>query len=295
MAVETILEGTNGHVVTIGPEHPYAIIGERINPTGRKSLGPEFVAGDFSRARSDALAQVAAGAKVLDVNAGIPGCDEPKVLVQAIQAVQEVTDVPICIDTSTFEAIEPALQAVEGKALLNSVTGEDESLDRILPLVKQYGCAVIGMANDDTGISMEVDERFAAAKKIVERAVGMGIPREDVIIDPLAMPVGAATAAPAAALTTMRITKLVREELDVNLSCGASNTSFGLPDRHGIDATFLPMLMTLGMACSITNPLADDVRRAILAADVLLDNDEYSMNWVSYYREREAAKEEAGV
>jgi len=292
MAVETILEGRNGHTVTIGPDHPFAVIGERINPTGRKSLGPEFVAGDFSRAISDARAQVEAGARVLDVNAGIPGADEPAILVDVIKAVQSVTDVPICIDSSTFEALEPALQAVEGKPLLNSVTGEDEALERVLPLVKRYGCAVIGMANDDTGISMEVDERFAAAAKIVEAAVSYGIPKEDVIIDPLAMPVGAATAAPAAALTTLKIVKRVREELDDNLSCGASNTSFGLPDRHGIDAAFLPMLMTLGMACTITNPLAADVRRAILAADVLLDHDEYSMEWVKYYRAREAASQE---
>jgi 5-methyltetrahydrofolate--homocysteine methyltransferase len=293
MAVETILEGKNGHIVTIGPDHPFAVIGERINPTGRKSLGPEFVAGDFSRAESDALAQVEAGAKVLDVNAGIPGADEPVILAQVIQAVQAVTDVPICIDTSTFEAIEPALKVVEGKALLNSVTGEDESLERILPLVKRYGCAVIGMANDDSGISMEMEDRFNAAKKIVEAALDHGIPREDVIIDPLAMPVGAATAAPAAGLTTFRIVKRVREELDVNLSCGASNISFGLPDRHGIDSAFLPMLMTIGVACSITNPLAAEVRRAILAADVLLDHDEYSMAWVSYFRAREAATAQA--
>lgn len=290
MSVETILEGKNGHVVKIGVDHPFAVIGERINPTGRKSLGPEFVAGDFTRARSDALAQIEAGARVLDVNAGIPGADEPAILAQVIKEVQSVTDVPICIDSSTFEALEPALQAVEGKPLLNSVTGEDEALERILPLVKKYGCAVIGMANDDTGISMEVEDRFRAAKKIVEAALDHGIPREDVMIDPLAMPVGAATAAPAAAVTTFEITRRVRAELDVNLSCGASNTSFGLPDRHGIDGAFLPMLMMAGMAASITNPLAADVRRAILAADVLLDHDDYSANWVSFYRAREAAK-----
>jgi 5-methyltetrahydrofolate--homocysteine methyltransferase len=292
MAVETILEGQNGHVVKIGVDHSFAVIGERINPTGRKSLGPEFVAGDFTRARSDALAQIEAGAKVLDVNAGIPGADEPTILAQVIREVQSVTDAPICIDSSTFEALEPALQAVEGKPLLNSVTGEDESLERILPLVKKYGCAVIGMANDDTGISMEIEDRFRAAKKIVEAALDFGIPREDVMIDPLAMPVGAATAAPAAGVTTFEITRRVRTELDVNLSCGASNTSFGLPDRHGIDAAFLPMLMMAGMSASITNPLAADVRRAILAADVLLDHDEYSMNWVTFYRAREAAKQE---
>ena len=288
MAVETTLEGKNGHTVTIGSDHPFAVIGERINPTGRKSLGPEFVAGDFSRARSDALAQVEAGAKVLDVNAGIPGADEPAILAAVIRAVQEVVDVPICIDTSTFEAIEPALKVVQGKALLNSTTGEDEALERILPLVKQHGCAVIGMANDDTGISIDVDERFAAAKKIVDAAIAHGIPREDVIIDPLAMPVGAATAAPAAGLTTFNIVRRVRDELGVNLSCGASNISFGLPDRHGIDSAFLPMLMALGVACSITNPLAEEVRRSILAADVLLDHDDYSMAWVTFYRKREA-------
>lgn len=293
MAVETILEGRNGHIVRIGVDHSFSVIGERINPTGRKSLGPEFVAGDFTRARSDALAQIEAGAKVLDVNAGIPGADEPAILAQVIKEVQSITDAPICIDSSTFEALEPALQAVEGKPLLNSVTGEDESLERILPLVKKYGCAVIGMANDDTGISMEIEDRFRAAKKIVDAALDFGIPREDVLIDPLAMPVGAATAAPAAAVTTFEITRRVRAELDVNLSCGASNISFGLPDRHGVDAAFLPMLMMAGMAASITNPLAADVRRAILAADVLLDHDDYSTNWVSFFRARQAAKEQA--
>lgn len=292
MAVETILEGKNGHIVKIGVDHSFSVIGERINPTGRKSLGPEFVAGDFTRARSDALAQIEAGAKILDVNAGIPGADEPAILAQVIKEVQSITDAPICIDSSTFEALEPALQAVEGKPLLNSVTGEDESLERILPLVKKYGCAVIGMANDDTGISMEIEDRFRAAKKIVDAALDFGIPREDVLIDPLAMPVGAATAAPAAAVTTFEITRRVRAELDVNLSCGASNISFGLPDRHGVDAAFLPMLMMAGMAASITNPLAADVRRAILAADVLLDHDDYSMNWVSFFRARQAAKEQ---
>jgi len=292
VAVETILEGKNGAVVKIGTDHPFAIIGERINPTGRKSLGPEFFAGDYSRARSDAIAQVEAGAAVLDVNAGvvIPGADEAKMLAEAIIEVQSVTDVPICIDTSTFEAIEPALKVVQGKALLNSVTGEPESLEQILPLVKQYGAAVIGMANDDTGISMDADVRFTAAKTIVEKAVEIGIPREDIIIDPLAMPLGGVQDA---GVTTFEIVRRCRDELGVNLSCGASNISFGMPDRHGIDSAFLPMLMLAGMATAITNPLATEVRRSILAADVLLNHDEWSTNWIAVFRAREAAKAEA--
>jgi 5-methyltetrahydrofolate--homocysteine methyltransferase len=282
---ETILEGKNGVTVTIGPGHPFVIIGERINPTGRSKLGDEFVAGDYSRAQADAIAQVEAGAKVLDVNAGIPGKDETKMLTEAIQAVQEVVDVPICIDSSTFECLEPALEVVQGKPILNSVTGEDHHLEQVLPLVKRFGAAVIGMAHEDS-ISQDPDDRFKAAKKIVEAAEDHGIPREDVLIDPLAMPLGGI---PEAGQTLFAICRRIRDELDVNMSCGASNISFGLPDRHGIDAAFLPMLMMVGMYASITNPLAHHVRRAILAGDVLLNTDTMSANWIKYYREREAA------
>ena len=287
MTFTTTLESKNGTAVQIGSEHPFAIIGERINPTGRSMLTEELIAGDMTRVRADALAQVAAGARVLDINAGVPGYDEAKMLSDAVRAVQEAVDVPVCIDTSTFSALEPALMAVEGKPLINSVTGEDESLELILPLVKKYGTAVIGMANDDSGISMDVDDRFKAAKKIVDAATDFGIPREDVIIDPLAMTVGAI---PDAGRTTLATIRRVHEELGVNLSCGASNMSFGLPDRHAVDAAFLPMAIFAGMHCAITNPLADVVRKSVLAADVLLGQDEYSVTWIKAHRAEQAAQ-----
>lgn len=282
---ETILEGTNGRQTVIGPGHPFVIIGERINPTGREKLGDEFVAGEFSRAQADAIAQVEAGATVLDINAGIPGKDEAGMLCKAIEAVQEVVEVPICIDSSTFECLEPALETVKGKPILNSVTGEDEHLEKVLPLVKRFGAAVIGMAHEDS-IEQDPELRFKAAKKIVDRAEDHGIPRENVLIDPLAMPLGGI---PASGEILFSICRRIRDELDVNMSCGASNISFGLPDRHGIDAAFLPMLMMVGMFASITNPLAHHVRRAVLASDVLLNTDTMSVHWIKYFRERAAA------
>ena len=288
---ETILEGTNGRQTFIGPGHPFVIIGERINPTGRSKLGDEMIAGDYSRVKADALAQVEAGALVLDVNAGIPGKDEQGMLCNAIEAIQEVTDIPICIDSSTFDCLEPALKTVQGKPILNSVTGEDEHLEKVLPLVKQYGAAVIGMAHEDS-IEQDPALRFKAAKKIVAKAEEIGIPRTDVLIDPLAMPLGGI---PESGEILFNICRRIRDELDVNMSCGASNISFGLPDRHGIDAAFLPMLMMVGMFASITNPLAHHVRRAILAGDVLLNTDTMSVNWIKYFRERQAAEAEAAT
>lgn len=263
--------------VSIGPDLPFVILGERINPTGRKLLAAEMAAGNFDRVRADALAQVEAGAHMLDVNAGIPLADEPALLAQAVRVVQSVTDVPLSIDSSIVEALAAGLAVYQGKALVNSVTGEEERLEKVLPLVKQYGAAVIGIANDETGISEDPDVRFRVAKKIVERAESYGIPREDVLIDPLAMPVGAVREA---AVTLFKLVRRLREELGVNTVCGASNISFGLPGRPTLNATFLAMAIGAGMTCAITNPLEEEIRRAILAADVMMGHDENCQAWL---------------
>ena len=278
--MQTVLRSRSAEVV-VSPEHPFVIIGERINPTGRKVLAAEMTAGRMDRVRADAIAQVRSGAQMLDINAGVPGVDEPALLVAAIRAVTEVVDVPLCIDSSVVEALEAALPVYEGKALVNSVTAEDERLDRILPLVRKHGAAVIGMANDETGISMVPAERLELARRIVERAVDHGIPREDVIIDPIAMTVAAD---PTCGLVTLETMRLIRDELGNNMTCGASNVSFGLPDRPTVNAAFLPLAMHAGLTCAITNPLEDHVRRAILAGDLLLGHDEYAMRWISSYR-----------
>ncbi len=285
MNVETVLESRGGAVV-IGDAHPFVVIGERINPTGRGKLTEEITAGDMTTVQADAVAQVEAGAKILDVNAGVPGFDEAEMLSNVVKAVHAVVDAALCIDSSTPEALEAAIPPAEGKVLINSVTAEDESLERLLPLVRRFGAAVIGMANDESGISMDPQVRLAAARKIVEAAADHGIPREDVLIDPLAMPIGAA---PDAAIAMFETIRLIREELGVNLSCGASNVSFGLPDRPGIDATFLSMAIFAGMNCAIANPLHLPVRKAILAADVLLGRDPYAAAWIAEHRARLAA------
>jgi 5-methyltetrahydrofolate--homocysteine methyltransferase len=281
----TVLTGPGGEV-RIGDEYPFRIIGERINPTGRKQLTEELKVMDMTTVKKDAAAQVAAGAAVLDLNAGIPGFDEPAMLSAVVRAVHEVVDVPLCIDSSTPEALEAAVPLAQGKVLINSVTAEDHSLERLLPLVKKFGAAVIGMANDSDGISMDPVVRLAAARKIVEAAADHGIPREDIIIDPLTMPIGAAPDAATSMFDTMR---LIREELGVNLSCGASNISFGMPDRRGIDATFLSMSIMGGMNTAITNPLHEQGRKAILAADLLLGRDEYGAAWIAEHRRELAA------
>lgn len=274
--------GSKTKTVLIGPDRPFTIIGERINPTGRKMLAAEMAAGDFSRVIRDAEAQVAAGAHMLDVNAGIPLADEPAILEETVQLVQSITDVPLSIDSSIVAALERGLQAYEGKALVNSVTGEEERLEVVLPLIKKHGAAVIGISNDETGISEDPDTRFAVAKKIVERAMDHGIPKEDVIIDPLVMPIGAMRYA---GRQVFHIIRRVREELGCNTVCGASNVSFGLPNRSGLNAAFLPMLITAGMTTAITNPLEDDVKKAILAADALMGNDENCATWILANRE----------
>jgi 5-methyltetrahydrofolate--homocysteine methyltransferase len=271
--------------VVISGDRPFVVIGERINPTGRKVLAAEMKDGVMDRVRSDAMAQAAAGAHMVDVNAGIPAIDEPALLVAAIKAVMEVTDLPVCIDSSIIEALEAGLSAYEGKALVNSVTAEEERMERILPLVKKHGAAVIGMANDETGISMVPSERLELARRIVERAADHGIPQEDVIIDPIAMTVAAD---PTCGLITLETMRLIRDELGNNMTCGASNVSFGLPDRPTVNAAFLPLAMHAGLTCAITNPLEPQVRHAILAGDLLLGHDEYAMKWISAYRAEQA-------
>jgi 5-methyltetrahydrofolate--homocysteine methyltransferase len=261
---------------------PFVIIGERINPTGRKMLAAEMAAWNFERVRSDALAQVQAGAQMLDVNAGIPLADEPAILAEAIRIVQALVEVPLSIDSSIMAALEAGLKAYQGKALVNSVTGEEERLEAVLPLVKEYGAAVIGISNDETGISEDPDERFRIAKKIVERAEAYGIPRQDVLIDPLAMPVGAI---PHAGRTLFQIVRRVHEELGVNTVCGASNISFGLPERPTLNSTFLAMAIASGMNCAITNPLEENIRKTVLAANVLMGVDDNCQAWLSAQRQ----------
>ncbi len=278
--METILTSPTREV-RIGPGRPFVIIGERINPTGRKRLAAEMAAWNFERVKADAVAQVAAGAHLLDVNAGIPLADEPGILAEAIRVVQSAVEVPLCIDSSIVKALEAGLAAYQGKPLVNSVTGEEERLEVVLPMVAQRGAAVIGISNDETGISEDPDVRFGIAKKIVERAESFGIPRQDVLIDPLAMPVGAMRYAGAALFTIVR---RVREELGVNTVCGASNISFGLPDRPTLNAAFLAMAIAAGMTCAITNPLEREIKKAILAADVMMGNDENCQAWLMAHR-----------
>ncbi len=267
--------------VVIGQDNPFVIIGERINPTGRKLLAEEMKQGDFSRVERDVLAQVQAGAHMLDVNAGIPLADEPAILARTIQLVQSLTDLPLSIDSSIVEALEAGLAVYQGKALVNSVTGEDERLERVLPLVKKYGAAVVAISNDETGISEDPDVRFAVARHIVERAADHGIPPEDILVDPLLMPIGAMATA---GRQVFRILNRLRDELHVNSTCGASNVSFGLPNREGINGAFLAMAMASGLTSAITNPLLAEVRQSVMAADVLLGNDAECGRWIRTYR-----------
>jgi 5-methyltetrahydrofolate--homocysteine methyltransferase len=276
--------------IVISPDDPFVVIGERINPTNRKKLAEELRRFDFSRVRSDAIAQVEAGARMLDVNAGIPGADEPGMLKGAVQAVMEVTDAPISIDSSTPEALEAALPACKGKALVNSVTGEDEVLERLLPLIKKYGAAVIGIANDDTGISNDPRDRFRIARKIVERAADHGIPKEDVIIDPLCMPIGANHEFGRITFETMR---LIREGLGVNMSVGAGNVGFGLPDRPPLTASFILLGMQAGLTAAITNALEPEIYKMILAGDLMLGRDPFGKKWNAHFRKVSAARAEA--
>jgi 5-methyltetrahydrofolate--homocysteine methyltransferase len=278
--LDSVLESKTKAVV-IGPDRPFVIIGERINPTGRKLLAAEMAAGNYERVRNDATAQVEAGAHMLDVNAGIPMADEPAILAEAIKIVQSMVDVPISIDSSIVAALEAGLAVVEGKALVNSVTGEEERLEKVLPLIKKYGAAVIGISNDESGISHDPNVRFEVAKKIVERAMDYGIPQADVLIDPLVMPAGAV---PGAGWVTMQITRRVREELGVNTVCGASNVSFGLPGRQALNGTFLAMMVANGLTAAITNPIEPEIKQAILAADLFMGHDENCVAWITAAR-----------
>jgi len=268
--------------VTIGFDRRFVMIGERINPTGRKLLAAEMAAGDYSRVEADALAQVAAGAHMLDVNAGIPLADEPAILAKAIQLVQSITDVPLSIDSSIVAALAAGLEVYKGKALVNSVTGEEDRLETVLPLVKKYGAAVVAISNDETGISEDPDVRFEVAKKIVHRAMDYGIPASDVIVDPLVMPIGAINQA---GVQVMRLVKRLRDELKVNTTCGASNISFGLPARDGINSGFLTMAIASGMTSAITNPLHGDIVKACMAADVMMGHDPDCARWIRRFRE----------
>ena len=278
--------------VVIGPDEPFVVIGERINPTGRKKLAEEMRRFDMSRVRADALAQVHAGAHMLDVNAGIPGADEPGMLAAAVRTIMETVDAPISIDSSTPEALEAALPVYKGKALVNSVTGEDQVLERLLPLVKKHGAAVIGIANDDTGISNDPQDRLSVARKIVERARDHGIPPEDVLIDPLCMPIGANHEFGRITLETMR---LIRDELGVNMSIGAGNVGFGLPDRPPLTSTFLVLAMAHGLTAAITNAIEAEILKPILAADLMLGHDPFGSRWVAHYRKRAKAAAAGGA
>jgi 5-methyltetrahydrofolate--homocysteine methyltransferase len=274
--------GSATREVVIGFDQPFVIIGERINPTGRKLLAEEMRNGDFSRVVSDALAQVEAGAHMLDVNAGIPLADEPAILAETVKLVQATVDVPLSIDSSIVAALESGLAVYKGKALVNSVTGEDERLEAVLPLVARHGAAVVAISNDETGISEDPDVRFEVAKKIVERAADYGIPSEDIVVDPLVMPIGAM---PTAGQQVFRLTARLRDELKVNTTVGASNISFGLPHRVGINAAFLAMAAASGLTSAITNPLEPEIRQAVMAANVLNGNDPDCVGWIKTHRE----------
>jgi 5-methyltetrahydrofolate--homocysteine methyltransferase len=266
----------------IGFDQPFVIIGERINPTGRKLLAEEMKQGDYTRVAADAVAQVEAGAHMLDVNAGIPLADEPSILAEAVQLVQSVVDVPLSIDSSIVAALESGLGVYQGKPLVNSVTGEEDRLETVLPLVARHGAAVVAISNDETGISEDPDVRFEVAKRIVNRAADHGIPAEDVVVDPLVMPIGAM---PTAGRQVFRLAGRLRDELKVNTTVGASNISFGLPHRLGINAAFLTMAAASGLTSAITNPLEPEIRQAVMAADVLNGNDPDCVSWIRTHRQ----------
>ncbi len=288
---DTVVSSATREVV-IGFERRFCVIGERINPTGRKLLAAEMAAGDYSRVEAEALAQVAAGASMLDVNAGIPMADEPRILAETIQLVQSIVDVPLSIDSSIVAALEAGLAVYQGKPLVNSVTGEEDRLEVVLPLVKKYGAAVVAISNDETGISEDPDVRFEVARKIVERAADHGISNADVVVDPLIMPIGALGDAGRAAF---RLIRRLREELKVNTTCGASNISFGLPNRHGLNAAFLSMAIGAGMTSAILNPLHAEEMAGVMGADVLMGRDRDCRLWIQKFRDPAAAPAEGGA
>lgn len=273
--------------VTIGSDQPFCIIGERINPTGRKIFQEQLRAGDLSAVEKDVIAQVEGGATMLDINMGAPLVDEAALLAQAVKLAQSLTDLPLCIDSSVVEALEAGLAAYEGKALVNSVTAEDERMDLILPLVKKYGAAIIALPNDEEEIPMDPARRLELVRKIVDTATGKyGIPIEDIVIDPLAMPIGADSTLVAKTLETIA---LIKAEFDLNMTLGASNISFGMPDRHAINAAFLPMAMTVGLTSAIMDARTPEIVKSVRAGDLLLGNDEWGSAWISAHRARQAA------
>ena len=284
---KTIVESSNRSVV-IGFDEPFCIIGERINPTGRKKLAMELEAENFDTVVKDALEQVKAGANILDINAGVvynsnpnPNETEPVLMKKLIELVQDTVEVPLCIDSSVPGALEEGLKAAKGRPLLNSVTGEEERLDSILPLVKKYNVPVVAISNDDTGISEDPEVRFRVAKKIVERASDFGIPPADIVVDPLVMPIGAMATA---GQQVFELVKKLKIELKVNTTCGASNISFGLPNRHSINSTFLPMAIASGMTSAIMNPTNPNELHSIYAANLLMNRDKNGANWIKRNR-----------
>ena len=284
---KTIIESSNRSVV-IGFDEPFCIIGERINPTGRKKLAVELEAENFDTVVKDALEQVKAGANILDINAGVvynsnpnPNETEPVLMKKLIELVQDTVEVPLCIDSSVPGALEEGLKAAKGRPLLNSVTGEEERLDSILPLVKKYNVPVVAISNDDTGISEDPEVRFRVAKKIVERASDFGIPPADIVVDPLVMPIGAMATA---GQQVFELVKKLKIELKVNTTCGASNISFGLPNRHSINSTFLPMAIASGMTSAIMNPTNPNELHSIYAANLLMNRDKNGANWIKRNR-----------
>ena len=280
MSITTLSSATKE--VKIGFAQPFVMIGERINPTGRKILAEEMKVADYSRVEADAIAQVTAGAQMLDVNAGIPLADEPAILAESIRRIQAVVDVTLSIDSSIIEALEAGLNAYQGRPLVNSTTGETEVLERVLPLVKKYDAAVVAISNDETGISEDPNERFKIAKKIVDHAADYGIKPQDVVVDPLVMPIGAISQA---GNQVFDLVRRLRAELKVNTTCGASNVSFGLPQRSGINNAFLPMLIAAGMTSAIVNPLHPELVQAIRAADVLTGVDVGCTSWIAAYKD----------
>ena len=288
----TVLASATKEII-MGFDQPFCVIGERINPTGRKKLAAEMVAGDFTTVEKDALEQMAAGATMLDVNAGVPAPNpnetEPPLLKKTIELVQGLVDLPLSIDSSVTEALKVGLEVCNGRPLVNSVTGEEEKLEAILPLVKKYDVPVVAISNDETGISEDPDVRFDVAKKIVERAADFGIKANDIVVDPLVMPIGAMGTA---GLQVFALVRRLREELGVNTTCGASNISFGLPHRHGINAAFLPMAIASGMTSAIMNPCRPQEIEAVRAANVLMSTDPNCAAWIKTYREPAAEGEE---
>ena len=268
--------------VTIGPDQPFCIIGERINPTGRKAFQEQLRAGDLSQVLVDVDEQIAGGAHILDVNMGVPLADEPALLAQAIQLVQERTDLPVCIDSSVVEALEAGLSVYQGKALVNSVTCEEDRLEAVLPLVKQHNAAIICLTNGDEGIPVPWEERFEFCKKLVDIVHGKWeIPLEDMVIDTLAMPVGAE---PQSAYHFFKTISAIQEEFGLNTTCGASNTSFGMPSRHALNGTFLAMAAGAGMTSAIMDARSDECVKAVRGSDVMLGKDEYGIGWIGNYR-----------